>query len=141
MRLLNTKNYELCFFLGEVPPYAILSHRWLEEEVTFADIQNPQQRQSRKGWVKIWNCCKQAADDGWDYVWIDTCCIDKSDSSELSEAINSMFRWYENAQACYAFLDNVPSRYPSVGMNPYSNYYGPWPWKWHFRSSQWFTRG
>jgi hypothetical protein len=141
MRLLNTRTYELCEFLGDAPPYAILSHRWLEEEVLFKDIRDARKRGSLKGWAKIENCCRQAAEDGWDYVWIDTCCINKSDSSELSEAINSMFRWYENAQVCYAFLDDVPSRYPSFDGDSHDAYGRPWPWNWYFRSSQWFTRG
>ncbi|KAK0632670.1 heterokaryon incompatibility protein-domain-containing protein, partial [Immersiella caudata] len=97
MRLLHTQSYEISPFFGYVPPYAILSHRWLEEE-------------RRKGWPKIENCCKVAATDGWEYIWIDTCSINKSDSSELSEAINSMLRWYEEAQVCYAFLDDVPKQ-------------------------------
>ncbi|KAK5663851.1 hypothetical protein OQA88_54 [Cercophora sp. LCS_1] len=133
MRLLDTRNFKLCSFLVETPPYAILSHRWLEEEVTFKEISDPGKRASLKGWVKILNCCRVAAEDGWDYVWIDTCCIDKSDNSELSEAINSMFGWYEAAEVCYAFLDDVPSRKSSMGQ--------PWPWCWHLRSSRWFTRG
>ncbi|KAI6138370.1 hypothetical protein BKA82DRAFT_58501, partial [Pisolithus tinctorius] len=48
-----------------------------------------------------------AVKDGYEWLWIDTCCIDKRSSSELSEAINSMFRWYRDAQVCYAYLNDV----------------------------------
>ena len=60
------------------------------------------------GYSKIRGCCAQAALDGFDYAWIDSCCIDKTSSSELSEAINSMFNFYRKAQVCYAYLSDVP---------------------------------
>lgn len=92
MRLLNVKTKELQeFFEKSIPQYAILSHTWAEDEVTFRDfepITGP-----RRTSIKIDGCCTQAREDGYDYVWIDTCCIDKSSSAELSEAINSMFAW------------------------------------------------
>jgi hypothetical protein len=62
-----------------------------------------------KGWSKVLGCCAQAALDGWLYAWIDTCCIDKTSSAELSEAINSMFEWYEKSQVCYVYLSDVPT--------------------------------
>lgn len=55
-------------------------------------------------------------------MWVDTCCIDKSSSAELSEAINSMFAWYRNAKICYVFLADTSGR-ESMG------------------SSRWFRRG
>ena len=61
------------------------------------------------GYSKIQRCCAQAWSDGWQYVWIDSCCIDKSSSAELSEAINSMLKWYRDAQVCYAYLSDVPT--------------------------------
>jgi hypothetical protein len=137
MRLLNTDTLELETFSGDLPTYAILSHTWSEQEVTFKDIFNPS-RTELKGWAKISGCCRRAARDKWRYCWIDTCCIDKSDPTELSEAINSMFKWYQRAQICYVFLADVPSR---------SEFQAPdytvsdCPWNWHFRSSRWFTRG
>jgi len=142
MRLLHTTKLEIQTFLGAVPPYAILSHTWGEGEVTFQDFTS-EERTKRKGWPKVDHCCRLAARDGWSWVWIDTCCIDKSDSSELSEAINSMFRWYEEAQTCYAYLEDVPTR---VFVDPerlaeMESIEEGFPWRWHFRSSRWFTRG
>lgn len=151
MRLLHTGTYELRIFLDPVPPYAILSHTWGEEEVTFKDHAS-EARIHLKGWSKVTKCCELAAADGWEWVWIDTCCIDKSDSSELSEAINSMLRWYGEAQICYAYLGDVPARVlipPELmadSLTPKSDGHGRrkprgFPWKWYFRSSLWFTRG
>ena len=109
MRLLNTFTLSLREFVGDnIPSYAILSHRWEGEEVTFQDLQSGKGPEMA-GYSKIRGCCAQAALDGFDYAWIDSCCIDKTSSSELSEAINSMFDWYRKAQVCYAYLRDVPA--------------------------------
>jgi len=93
MRLLNVKTVLLEVFLdGKIPHYAILSHTWGEDEVSFQDIQQSGVRK-REGYTKIQKACDQALKDGLKYVWVDTCYIDKGSSAELSEAINSMFRW------------------------------------------------
>lgn len=108
MRLLNASTYKLHEFKSDIPPFAILSHCWAEdsEEVLFEDIGTP--RAERKaGFRKIKGCCTQALEDGLQYVWIDTCSIDKTSSTELSEAINSMFRWYAQAHVCYVYLEDV----------------------------------
>lgn len=145
MRLLNTETYELRTFLGEPPQYAILSHTWGEEEVTLADL-GRRSRTKLQGWSKLVRCCRRAAADGWHWVWIDTCCIDKSNSSELSEAINSMFRWYEAAQICYAYLADVPPL-PRGGANSTASRYvqdfsrARAHWAETFAKSRWFTRG
>ncbi|KAH6887063.1 heterokaryon incompatibility protein-domain-containing protein [Thelonectria olida] len=132
MRLLHTTDLTLSSFTTDIPQYAILSHTWGDDEVLFSDVENPAIRQVRLGWEKVSKCCQRAAQDGWQYVWIDTCCIDKTDPTELGEAINSMFRWYEKAEICYAYLSDVPPRHsPPQGV----------PWKWFFRSSRWFARG
>lgn len=89
------------------PDYAILSHTWESEEVSFGDIQDLEKAKSMKGYRKIDYTCQQALNDRLEYAWIDTCCIDKTSSAELSEAINSMFMWYERSHICYAFLQNV----------------------------------
>lgn len=81
---------------------------------------------------KIRGCCAQAALDGFDYAWIDSCCIDKTSSSELSEAINSMFSWYSRAQVCYAYLSDVPAGGVGKDHLRVDSY---------FRASEWFTRG
>ena len=102
MRLLHSKTYELR------PEYAILSHTWDEEEVTFQDMQSWLVKHTFKpGWKKIMLCCKQAQKDGLNWIWIDTCCIDKSSSADLSEAINSMFSWYRRAKIWYAYLADL----------------------------------
>lgn len=130
MRLLNTTTIKLHEFYGtDIPYYAILSHRWGINEVTFQDLQQGRGPEMA-GWAKIVGCCAQALKEGWDYVWIDSCCIDKSSSAELSEAINSMFQWYEDSQVCYAYLDDVP-----LGEEDHERENSA------FRNSKWFTRG
>ncbi|KAI1278999.1 heterokaryon incompatibility protein-domain-containing protein [Xylaria sp. FL0933] len=107
MRLINVHTLVISEFHGNrIPRYAILSHTWDEEEVTLQDMRGGI-APSRKGYRKIELCCEQARFDGLPYAWIDTCCIDKQSSAELSEAINSMYRWYENATLCYAYLADV----------------------------------
>lgn len=115
MRLLNTKTLTLRFFPGkEKPPYAILSHTWGDDELLFQDIsggltwafEELLQDQQKEGLAKVLNSCRLAKANGCDWIWIDTCCIDKSSSAELSEAINSMFRWYAESAICYAYLSD-----------------------------------
>ncbi|GLA96992.1 hypothetical protein AtubIFM57143_004475 [Aspergillus tubingensis] len=114
MRLLNTCLSDTGdfliqeFFDYELPPYAILSHTWGEEEVTYQEI-NAVSAKEKSGYKKIIQCCSVARADGYKYVWIDTCCIDKTSSAELSEAINSMYRWYQTSELCYAILADVQS--------------------------------
>ncbi|KAE9380043.1 HET-domain-containing protein [Stipitochalara longipes BDJ] len=130
MRLLNTTTLTFHEFLGnEIPYYAILSHRWGLDEVTFQDLQNNRENMKTVGWEKVIGCCAQARKEGWDYVWIDSCCIDKSSSAELSESINSMYLWYQNSQVCYAYLNDVSAEkdHERAGSA--------------FRNSSWFTRG
>ena len=90
------------------------------------------ERFQKKGWEKISRCCKIAEQHGWEYIWIDTCCIDKDNLSELSEAINSMFRYYEDAGICYAYLEDVSSRDADGSTTMLEEM---------FRKSRWFTRG
>ena len=143
MRLLNTKTFE---FVSINDPrsihYAILSHVWSKQgEQTYQDIleltveANRESNPRRASYVltrisaKVRRCCGQALADGYEFVWIDSCCIDKTSSAELSEAINSMYTWYGGAARCYAFLEDVDD-----DDNPYA------PAS-HFRGSAWFTRG
>lgn len=109
MRLLNANSLELHDFLNpEAPSYVILSHTWgrKEDEVLFEDIISKKAK-SKKGFAKVRGCCAKAREDGFEWVWIDTCCIDKSSSAELSEAINSMFKWYHQSTVCYVYLQDV----------------------------------
>jgi hypothetical protein len=134
MRLLELKNHGefslTKYFIDDIPPYAILSHTWGgdDEEVTFQDLAQGVGK-SKAGYRKIRFCGEQAARDDLQYVWIDTCCIDKSNSTELSEAINSMFRWYREAAKCYVYLSDVSTHNPCF------------TWESAFRKSRWFTRG
>ncbi|KAK0701229.1 heterokaryon incompatibility protein-domain-containing protein, partial [Lasiosphaeris hirsuta] len=90
-------------------PYAILSHTWEKAgEVTFDDMRDPQVAMAKSGWTKIERTCALAGDQGIPFVWIDTCCIDKSSSAELTKAINSMYAWYKKARVCYTYLGDLP---------------------------------
>lgn len=111
MRLLNTLTLKLEYFPSNVKDaYAILSHVWGPEkdEVSFQDMKNGSAEQ-KDGYQKLEKACHLAVKDGIGYIWIDTCCIDKDSSSELSEAINSMFHYYKDAAVCYAYLFDVES--------------------------------
>ncbi|KAK0735239.1 heterokaryon incompatibility protein-domain-containing protein, partial [Lasiosphaeria miniovina] len=205
MRLINVSTLEIQEFCGaDIPPYAILSHRWSRDEVTLPEMAviakyrldqqkripqlphptdkadtvrmlllssmllafrghpSPLNRMStptamtkaypgddddsfralvpsalphplqlKAGYAKITYACEQAARDGHRYLWVDTCCIDRSNSAEVSEAINSMFTWYQRAAVCYAYLEDV-SKDSREGYRT---------WKDGFAESVWFTRG
>jgi hypothetical protein len=133
MRLLQIEA-DGAFSLGEyvgrdIPRYAILSHRWGadHEEVTLRDFVEGTGK-SKAGYCKLTFCGKQAANDGLRFFWIDTCCIDKASSAEVSEAINSMFHWYQVAAKCYVYLSDVSTR--DFARNEQS-----------FQRSSWFKRG
>lgn len=123
---------------ARLPPYAILSHTWASnggEEVSFQDIEDGT-GSHKAGYEKIQFCLEQAAADGIQYAWIDTCCIDRKDAVELSEAINSMFRWYQNANRCYVYLADVSLDQDEELHRPDESL-----WTLQFRKSRWFTRG
>jgi hypothetical protein len=137
MRLLNTESLELQFFVpGKVPDYVILSHRWSTqsaEECTFEDVtktslSDPNSPARKKqGFSKVQGACDLAARDGYCWIWIDSCCIDKSSSAELQEAINSMWNYYAESNICYVYMADIPDA--EAG------------WDHRFRMSEWFTRG
>lgn len=129
MRLINAQTLEFEeFFENAIPKYAILSHTWGQEEVSHQQFFQPEPATKLKaGYLKIEQTCKEARNRGLRYVWVDTCCIDKTSSAELSEAINSMFRWYGAAEVCFTYLVDVPPT--SNGL--YTS----------FEKSRWFTRG
>lgn len=120
------------FAAHNIPSYAILSHTWEAEdqELTFQDLMNGV-GQNKGGYKKITFCRRQAQKDGLKYMWIDSCCIDQSSSAELSTAINSMFRWYQNAAKCYVYLSDVSTEWTTLQSE----------WKSAFCRSRWFTRG
>jgi energy-coupling factor transporter ATP-binding protein EcfA2 len=165
MRLLSldsTGKLALTDFSGKtVPPYAILSHRWTEDEVLFQDVRN-NTYEKKAGFQKIQFCAKQARENNLDYFWVDTCCIDKWNLSELSKSINSMYRWYEEAQKCFVLLHDVSCK----GQRSWIEFLqqSPWVllglssrepvtassdaeidrqqvWAQSFQRSAWFTRG
>lgn len=154
MRLINTKTLQIEEFTGQkVPRYAILSHTWGNEELTFQDWlyaqnQSPprwgwtqipeeiQRLKSKEGYDKVVKACERARqhNPACQWLWADTVCIDKISSAELSEAINSMFGWYRRAEVCYAFLADVPPM-SDEELSKCSQRTSP------FRQSRWFRRG
>ncbi|KAK3674967.1 hypothetical protein LTR78_005311 [Recurvomyces mirabilis] len=130
MRLINVNTYALSEFLeSDVPPYAILSHTWGQDEVSYQDMQKLKLARKKKGFSKIAWACLEASLAAIQWAWVDTCCIDKTSSAELQEAINSMYRWYAEAQVCYAYLGDI-SR-----MDWMVNRFRA------LHASKWFTRG
>jgi len=125
---------------NEIPPYAILSHAWGSEEVTFEDMDSDSNR-SKAGFEKIRFCREQAATDGLQYFWVDTCCIKKSNDAELSESLNSMFRWYQNAKKCYVYLSDVSMPSDASTRKWKRDQNSQKSWEQAFRASKWFTRG
>jgi hypothetical protein len=117
------------YFGKNIPPYAILSHTWGgdHDEVSFRDLTEGKGK-GKAGYQKLTFCAKQATDDGLKFFWVDTCCIDQLSSAELSEAIQSMFRWYKNSAKCYVYLSDVTTS--GFANNDPS-----------FQQSRWFTRG
>ena len=119
----------------DIPRYAILSHTWGPdtEEVTFRDMVDGT-GEDKLGYEKIRFYAEQARRDGLQYFWVDTCCIDKSNSTELSEVINSMFRWYQDATRCYVYLSDISaSGYEDESQQ------ARLAWESDFWASKWFT--
>lgn len=130
MYLLHTTELQLHHVIDHrSQEYGILSHTWGEEEVSFHDISS-QYRSLLKGFQKIQKACELASLDNCQYIWIDTCCIDKSSSAELSEAINSMYAYYRNARCCYTYLGDFDRGEDGTEIDGAS-----------FRRSRWFRRG
>ena len=129
MRLINTKTLELEEFVGgAVPRYAILSPTWGADEVTLQEWGDRDRIKLKAGYAKIKGACEVAAGYGLHFVWVDTNCIDKTSSAELSEAINSMFDWYRRSAICLVYLADVQHVSRDEQMT-------------QFRKSRWFTRG
>ncbi|OTA86009.1 hypothetical protein M434DRAFT_61424, partial [Hypoxylon sp. CO27-5] len=139
MRLLNARSLELVNFIGrDVPEYSILSHTWGSDEVTFEDLTGKGSKdfKHKLGYSKIEGCRRQTLEGQYEWFWIDTCCIDKSSSAELSEAINSMYTWYHRAAVCYAYLADVTD---SSGVDDGDDSLESSDST--FRKSRWFERG
>jgi hypothetical protein len=136
MRLLNPSTLEMFSFdESEVPDYAILSHTWEKDEISFQEMLAPTATTYDKaGYDKIRRFAGIAEAYGFGYIWVDTCCIDKSSSAELSEAINSMYRWYAQSTMCVVFLSDLdrptdPGRPPGESIEV------------SLRQCKWFRRG
>ncbi|KAF2401365.1 HET-domain-containing protein [Trichodelitschia bisporula] len=112
----------------EAPPYAILSHTWEAEEMSYQEMLHSTYNikiRAKAGFRKVKKCARMAFENGYKYIWVDTISIDKTSSSELTEAINSMYRWYRGAKVCYAYLADISPDTPVSEMG----------------RSRWFTRG
>ena len=138
MRLLKLNDGKLSLtgdLQDSIPPYAILSHTWGddEDEVHFDDLIHSSYEE-KAGFTKIQFCGEQAKRDKLEFFWVDTCCINKANHTELSEAITSMFRWYRNAAKCYVYLSDVSIR-------DEDDDHTKWTSKTAFQNSRWFTRG
>ncbi|KAK7752623.1 hypothetical protein SLS62_005392 [Diatrype stigma] len=133
IRLIDTTSLRFAAFEGEyIPEYAILSHTWVqEEEVTFLEMKelvddSSHPARGRSGFRKIKGACRKARSYNLAYAWVDTCCIDKKDPTELGEAINSMFRWYQQATLCLVYLEDLIDGVCTIG---------------NLGACRWFTRG
>ncbi|RPD58014.1 HET-domain-containing protein [Lentinus tigrinus ALCF2SS1-7] len=146
MWVLSTDRAELQYFRTpeEIRDgFAALSHVWDKEEQSFQDVRRIQEACAKDGsnprdsvCEKIRRCCELAESHGYKWVWIDTCCIDKTSSAELSEAINSMFNYYSLARICYGYLRDIPSSHAQANASPAR--FGK---EKTLLDSVWFTRG
>ncbi|KAJ5622373.1 heterokaryon incompatibility protein-domain-containing protein [Penicillium herquei] len=140
MWLINARTIKLKYFVTpqQAPPYAILSHTWgdYEDEISFQEMKESDSRSpkhsKRPGWQKIKQACAKAMEYNYKYIWIDTCCIDKSSSAELQEAINSMFSYYAESDICIAYLSDVEVSRITLGLGTQLE---------QFQEARWFTRG
>ncbi|KAK5724497.1 hypothetical protein LTR15_004542 [Elasticomyces elasticus] len=117
MRLLNTTTLEFEEFMDpKQVKYSILSHCWSQNsqnpEVTHQAFLSGSYKVDGAGYQKILRCCELSKSRGEKYTWIDTCCVDKTSSAELSETINSsfvlpVFAWYQDSAECYVFMDDL----------------------------------
>lgn len=128
-RLIHTTTLEIHIFYSGVPEYAILSYTWQQEEISLQELEGDLNK-DKAGWIKVKNFCELAGSEGYTFVWIDTCCIDKTSSTELSEAINSMYHWYQSAMLCYAYLEDVDETKREAGFLDVA-----------LQRPFWFTRG
>ncbi|KAK4561499.1 hypothetical protein LTR86_004817 [Recurvomyces mirabilis] len=132
MRLLNTSDLTFKEFRSKAttPKYAILSHRWFDDEVDYKEWRKGR-RKTGASYDKIKRFCRIARDYGYAWAWADTCCIDKRSSAELTEAINSMYAWYKQASLCIVYLSDVNCT-STTAMDVVSG---------RLKESAWFDRG
>jgi len=127
MRFINTETLILEEYFGDqIPKYVILSHTWRDEEVTFQDWQDTNRRSTKRDLWKIDAACIEARRSSIEFLWVDTNCINKDSSAELSEAINSIFVWYQRSSVCFVYVDDF--HYSGRSLT-------------NFEACRWFTRG
>lgn len=159
MRVLDTTTFELISGEQEIfkqDGYAILSHRWVGQEITFDQLADhiddlkraPEKSLFTPQLAKIRGACDRAREQGIRWMWIDTCCINKASTVEETESINSMFRWYRDAKVCITYLFDVDARTASrakpydqatnskekMKRSVFQSIHGDGP-------SEWFSRG
>ncbi|KAF5500177.1 Vegetative incompatibility protein HET-E-1 [Colletotrichum siamense] len=139
MWLINTKTLRLEEFQDySTVEYAILSHTWGVDEVSFKDMKHISKAKKKAGFAKISKTCELALKENLKHAWVDTCCIDKSSSAELSEAINAMFLWYRASAVCFIWLEDLAPSASAIGTTPPGQ-------KLHvianMASCKWFSRG
>jgi Heterokaryon incompatibility protein (HET) len=162
MRLLNSTSLLFRNFENEdeFPPYSILSHTWEQahHEVSYQDMMTPDRSQlvNKRGFQKILKSAEKARKNDIQWIWVDTCCIDKSSSAELSEAINckiipscayeklnseylAMFKWYQKSRECYVYLADVDL--PRLPSSDYDEEDKRYRWFMQTKKSRWYTRG
>lgn len=133
MRLVHTSTFELHEFpSSDTPKYAILSHTWEDGEVLYHNMANGEALHL-PGFAKISKFCERARGESLEFAWVDTCCIDKSSSTELSEAINAMYNWYAKASVCYVYLSDLSVLAQNDDERADREK--------EFRDCRWFTRG
>ncbi|KAK0628392.1 hypothetical protein B0T17DRAFT_477930, partial [Bombardia bombarda] len=134
MWLIDTKTMKLKeLFDPEEYRYAVFSHTWGEEEVSFQEFtSSPALGQQKAGYIKITKMCEKAREMGIDYAWADTCCIDKTSSAALTEAINSMYEWYKYSSVCITYLEDLPGQALDVKEEEFLR---------ALKQCRWFTRG
>jgi len=135
-RLIDTETLQLVNFSSSpvIPPYAILSHRWiLGEEVVHDEFTQPRKETfSKSGYRKIQAACQQARQDGIRYIWVDTCCIKQGNHDDVTANIVSMYAFYQNAEVCYAYLGDVLEKEDMFGKTVQRRLK---------EGSEWFKRG
>jgi hypothetical protein len=131
-RLINATTYKLEEFLESRPPsYAIVSHTWGKDEIELRDFtDDPPNPSNLYRFHKIRVACEKAKKSNLSYIWIDSCCIDKTNMAELEVALQNMFQWYRNATICFAYLSDISMDGPQSPR-----------FQWHLGKCRWFTRG
>ncbi|THU76260.1 hypothetical protein K435DRAFT_611303, partial [Dendrothele bispora CBS 962.96] len=134
MRLLNTKTFQVeeVPAAAEPPTYAILSHTWEQDEVTFQDIRDCQNLQDKAGWSKVWHACEYVRRYKFEWIWMDTCCTSANYllcSAELSEELNSMYKYYGDSRVCITYLSDISMEQNATKCDE------------KLKESRWFTRG